>query len=126
MGKSFLKWQRVFTCLQVFWDGTLSALKVPDLENNDGNAKFISKLVEFWKTVDVYNPYADISSQDLNSAVIRTLNLQKLIHMSNSAKEIANKWGKRVRSLTKDTGNCLSNTCYGLVELSIHILGKTY
>ena len=37
----------------------------------------------------------------------------KLIHMSNFAKEIANKSSKRVESLRKDTGNCLSKTCNG-------------
>ena len=46
-------------------------------------------------------------------------NLQKLIDLSNFAKEIANKSGKRVRCLTKDTGNCLCQTCNGLVESMI-------
>lgn len=46
--------------------------------------------------------------------------------MSNFAKEIASKSGKLVRCLTKDTGNCLSQACKGLVELSIHLLGTTH
>ena len=48
MAKSFPKWQRVSTCLQVFCDETLSALKVhPDLENNDGTVKLTAKFIEF-------------------------------------------------------------------------------
>ena len=66
--------------------------------------------------------------ENLNGAVILTLNyenLQKLIDMSNFTKEIANKSGKRVKCLTKDTGNCLSQTCHGL-PLPIHLLDTTH
>ena len=63
--------------------------------------------------------------QNLNRAVIHTpnnKNLQNLIYTSNLAKEIANNKGKRVKSLTKNRGNCLSRTNNGLIELSIHLL----
>lgn len=46
--------------------------------------------------------------------------------MRSSAKEIANKSGKRVRYLTKGTVCYLSQTCNSLVELSIHLLGTTH
>ena len=42
--------QKVITCLQVFCDEKLSALKShPDLHENEGMIIFISKVVEFWK-----------------------------------------------------------------------------
>ena len=87
--------QRVFTCLH---DETFSILIVhPDLENNDETVKSIAKFIEFWKTVNVHTPYADIRLRDLIRPVIRTSNnknLRKPIDMSNFAKEIANKAGK--------------------------------
>ena len=46
--------------------------------------------------------------------------------MNNFAKKIANKIGKRVRCLTEDTENCLSQTCNRLVDLSIHLLCITH
>ena len=40
--------QKVITCLQVFCDETLSALKShPDLHEKEGTVIFISKVVEF-------------------------------------------------------------------------------
>ena len=110
MAKSFPICQRVSTCLQVFCDETLSALKVhPDLENNDGTVKLTAKFIEFWKIVDVHIPFAGMFER----FELRCHSYYKLIHMSNFAKEIANKSSKRVESLRKDTGNCLSKTCNG-------------
>ena len=59
--------QKVITCLQVFCDESLSALKShPDLHENEGTIIFISKVVEFWKICNVYSPYADICLKDSN------------------------------------------------------------
>ena len=122
--------QWVSTSLQVSCDETLSTFKVhPDLENNDATVKCIAKFIEFWKTVNIHTAYADIHWRDLKRTVIRNPNdnnLQKPIDMSNFAKEMTNKSGRSVRCLTKDTGNCLSQTCNGLVELSINFLDTTH
>ena len=80
------------------------------------NAKFI----EIWKIVNVHTLYADIRLRDLNRVVIHTPNdenFQKRIGMNNFAKQIANQSSKHVRSLTKDTRNCFSQTCNGLVAI---------
>ena len=100
----------------------------PDLENNNGTVTFIIIFVELWKIANAHSPYGHICMQDLNRVIIRTPNdenLLKLIDMSNFAKEIANKSGKCAKYLTKDTENCLSQTCNKLVDLSTHLLGKT-
>ena len=67
--------------------------------------------------------------RDLKRAVTRTINyqnLEKLIELSNFAEEIVNKSGKRVKSLTNHTRNCLSQTCSDLVELPIRLLGTAH
>ena len=79
-----------------FFSGeTLPALKVnPDLEVNDGTVKFIAIFIEFWKIINVYIPYANIRLRDLNRAIIRTPNdekLEKVMDMSNFVKEVASK-----------------------------------
>ena len=72
--------QRVSTCLQVFCDETLSALKVhPDSENNDGTVKFIAKFIEFGKIMNAADPCADICLRNLNRAVIHTSNDENLL-----------------------------------------------
>ena len=53
-------------------------------------------------------------------------NFQELIEMSNFSKEIPNENSKSARCLTKGTRNCLSQTCNGLVNLSIHLLFTTH
>ena len=81
---------------------------------------FNAKFIEIWKTVNLHTLYADIRLRDLNRVVIHTPNdenFQKRIGMNNFAKQIANQSSKHVRSLTKDTRNCFSQTCNGLVAI---------
>ena len=49
-------------------------------------------------------------------------NLAKSIEMSNFTKKIANKTCKRVRYLTKGTGNRLAQACNELMEMSAHLV----
>ena len=49
-------------------------------------------------------------------------NLNKLLDIATLAHEMTNKGGQRIKTLTKDTGNALFQTCHGLRELSIHLL----
>ena len=63
---------------------------------------------------NIHTPYANICLRNLNRAFICTSNdekLQKLIDMSNFAKEIAKKSRKHARCLAKNTWNSLSQTC---------------
>ena len=118
--------QKVAICLRVFCDETISALKShPEFKSARGTIIFLEALVKFWKIVNVHSRYAAERTRDplkeiISSscdATIRTLNQFNLMiqNMSTSG-------GKRIKSLTKDTATCVSHTCYGLVELSEHLL----
>jgi hypothetical protein len=118
--------QNVRTCLQVFSDETLSALKThPELKNNDGTIYFLSRFIEFWKIVSVHGPYADIRMRDPNRAVIRSPvddNLVKLRVMANLAEQMAHGTGERVKCLTKDTARCFPQTCSGIIDAACFLL----
>ena len=94
--------QKVITCLQVFCDEILSALKShPDLHENEGTVIFISKVVEFWKICNVRSPYADIFLKDSNRAAIASANddnLNKLSAMGSFAIQIKKKQKKEKAS----------------------------
>ena len=79
--------QRVSPCLQVFCDNTLSSLKShPELQNKDGTVIFLSKIIEFWKIVNVHGPYRGVRLRDADRAAIYSaedMNLQKLSEFSD-------------------------------------------
>ena len=52
--------------------------------------------------------------------------LNKLLLVSRFAEEQAKYNGKRFKSLTKDTANCLYQTCNGMVELSKYLLSSSH
>ena len=98
-----------------------------DLHQNKGTIIFIPKVVEFWSICNDHSPYADICLKDSNRAAIASANddnLNKLSVMGDFAIQIKKKTekGKRVKLLTRDTANCLAQTCYGLVQLSKYLL----
>ena len=63
--------QKVSTCLQVFCDETINALKThPDVIDGDGTISFLTKFVKFWKIVNVKGLLADIRFRDPDRAVI--------------------------------------------------------
>ena len=50
--------QKVKTCLQVFCDETISALKShPEFGNARGTINFLAKVLEFWKIVNVHSHF---------------------------------------------------------------------
>ena len=122
--------QKVSTCLQVFCDETLSALRVhPELKNNEGTIEFLSFFIDFWKIVNVHSPYSNIRMRDPDRAAITSPNdesLNKLLLVSRFAEEQAKYNGKGFKSLTKDTANCLYQTCNGMVELSKYLLSNSH
>ena len=122
--------QKVSTYLQVFCDETLPALRVhPKLKNNEGTIGFLSYFIDFWKIVNVHSPYSNIRMRDPDRAAITSPNdesLNKLLLVSRFAEEQAKYNGKRFKSLTKDTANCLYQTCNGMVELSKYLLSSSH
>ena len=52
--------QKVFTCLQIFNEKTITALMThPELKGAEDTAKFISLILEFWNIVNVHNAGLD-------------------------------------------------------------------
>ena len=68
---------------------------------SEGTILLISKVAEFWKTVNVQF-YILIYNRAVASSLDHE-NLDKLIEISNFAKEIASKTSKRAKCLSKKT-----------------------
>jgi len=118
--------QKVATCLKVFCDETISALKShPDFQSAQGTIIFLEIMVEFWKIVNVHSQFAAQRNRDCLQEVITSscdTKLQKLNKFNAMVQNMCSSGGKRMKTLTKDTSTCLSHTCLGLVELSEHLL----
>ena len=97
---------------------------------SDGTIHFLNTFTEFWRIVNVHDPYADVRNRDPNRAAINSPShpsLNKLIELGDLAKAMAPVSTKqRVRCLTRDTSTNLWHTYNGLVELSKHLLSVNH
>jgi hypothetical protein len=122
--------QKVSTCLQVFSEETVAALKTHpkiDQESVKGTIIFLELIIEFWKIVNVKCPGANARFRDESRNVIRSsddINLKKLLAIATMAEYMKPTSSKRIRQLTRDTSNALSHTCRGLIDLSCHLLSS--
>lgn len=119
--------QNVSTCLRVFCDETLAALKThPSMENVDDTTVFLSIFIKFFKIVNVKGRYEDICTRDKYRAVFSSNNDKRLNFLLNLAgmveKMAPDKQGQRIKNLTKDTSRAFSHTCRGMVDLVKHLL----
>ena len=118
--------QKVKTCLRVFCDETISALKShPEFDNVTGTVNFLAKVLEFWKIANVHSRFTAQQTRDDLREVISSsydLNIQKLKEFVTMIENMQVVGEKRKKALTKDTSNCLSHTCNGLVEISQYLL----
>ena len=121
--------QKVSTCLQVFCDRTVSALRTHPLLNNldvSDTADFINIFVQFWKIVNVHGSFEDVRLNDERRSVITSpldSHLQFLHDLGDLAKSMSPALiSIRVKSLTRDTSSNLSHTCYGLIDLATFLL----
>ena len=115
--------------LQIFNEKTITALKFHlELEPSPGTATFIEKIekkLEFWNMVNVLTLNLEERFKCPSKSAIYARNdhkLNKLLDIATLAHEITNKGGQRIKTLTKDTGSALFQTCHRLRELSIHLL----
>ena len=112
--------------LQIFNEKTITALKFhPELELSPGTATFIEKILEFRNIVNVLTPNLEKRFKCPSKSAIYARNdhnSNKLLDISTLAHEMTNKGGQRIKTLTKDTGIALFQTCHRLRELSIHLL----
>ena len=94
----------------------------------DGTIIFLTKVVQFWKIVNVKSPSEGIHLKDhLRDPIssVDDLRLNDLIEFSGMLKSTMIQ-GKRIKSITMDTSNALYQTCNGLVELSKHLLNNSH
>ena len=83
--------QKVDTCLKVFCDETVDALKFhPGMqdENVDGTVTLITKIIEFWQIINVKSSFAGLRLNDsLRDAMLSStdLRLEDLMEMAGLA-----------------------------------------
>ena len=124
--------QRVSTCLNVFCDETVVALKThPELldKNNSGTINFIKMLVNFWKIVNVRGLNADRRFKDECRAVISSEDdprLTTLTSLADTVLKMKGVHGKRKQQLTADTCMSFVHTCHGIVALTKYLLNTTH
>ena len=123
--------QRVTTCLRVFCEETLTALKVhPSVTASEGTSLFMKKVVDMWKILNVHTMNKDIRHNDPLEAVVKSPDdprLTYLLEMGEMFKNMGRKEGKkRVKALSTDTSKALHHTLNGLVELVRHLLATSH
>ena len=125
--------QKVSTCLRVFSDETLTALRVhPKIDQGDvkGTTLFIKKVTDLWKIINVRSKDKDERKLDPLQKEIDSADDPRLAYLLEFA-EMAHKMkktgkGKRKKPLTIDTSKALVHTLKGLVELCKHQLATSH
>ena len=125
--------QNVSTCLKVFCDRTLAALRSHSgIDQNDaaGTNIFIEKIMSFWKIVSNQEIYGDQRLKDpLKKPIMshENHNLHFLAEIAIMADQLYGRHGKSVKSLTRDTSLALSlsHTCRCLIDMCNALLQST-
>ena len=125
--------QNVATCLRVFCDETISALRNhPEMDSNEveGTALFIDKVVTMWKILNVRSKNKDVRRMDPLVAVVESPDDPRLTYLLEMAKMFSDMEksgkGKRSKQLTRDTSRSLVHTLKGIVELCKEQLSTTH
>ena len=121
--------QRVLTCLRVFGDETIAALKTHtgiDKESAMGTINFLRLIDKFWKIECVG---ADIKFNDQLVTIVRSScdhRLEFLLKLADIANGMSG--NKHIQQLTRGTGRNLSQVCRELVDLTRYLLecGNSY
>ena len=118
--------QRVGTCLRVFCDETISALKVhPEIQDASGTIYFLTfGILENSKCS--FKIYCAKTLDNLKAVITSPYgtSIQKLKSFNAFIQNMHCTGGKRKKTLTRDTLACLPQTFNGLVELSEYLLRK--
>ena len=121
--------QRMSTCLKIFNEKTIAALRTSsriDEHDAEGTIKFLSIVLSLWKILSNKEIRGHERHREPLKAPIfdsEDNNLQYLREVSTMAKNMYGKQGKRRKTLTRDTSLALEHTCNGLIELSEFLLG---
>jgi len=121
--------QKMSTCLEVFCDETMNALKLT-VSDSDDTVLFLSLFIKFFKIVNVKGLNEDVRTRDKNRKVITDSEdeqLQYLLKLADTVEKMSpQKQGKRMKELTKDTARAFAHTCRGMVDLSKHLLNTSH
>ena len=124
--------QNVYTCLKVFCEETINDFKYhPGMQcdNVDCTVIFLSKMVKFWKIVNVKSPFEGIQLKDFLRDPIslpEDMCLSELLELADMVGNLKSQHGKRIRCLIKDTSTSFEHSCKGLVELVKHLLQTSH
>ena len=67
--------QKVETCLRVFCDETISALKLhPEFKDAKGTIYFLNAVLQFWKMVNMHSKFTALQTRDKLRTVITSSN----------------------------------------------------
>ena len=121
--------QKVSTCLKIFSEETIAALKTStSVTSNDGTILLIEKIVNFWKIVNCKDQFGNIRLNDPQRAPITSIDDFKLNFLLGFADmtEAMKPSHKRMKTLTKDTARSLSHTCRGLAGLAKYLISTSH
>ena len=72
VGPTSIERQKVETCLRVFCDKTISALKLhPEIKEEKGRIYFLNAVIEFWKIINVHSKFTAPQTRDNLRTVIQ-------------------------------------------------------
>ena len=125
--------QNVSTCLRIFSDETLHALKVnPGLDQQEveGTITFVQKVNTMWKMLNVRSRNKDVIRNDQRMAEVRKTDDPKLTELLDISTMFGNMCknspGKRQKTLTRETGRGLVHTFTGLMDLCRTLLSRSH
>lgn len=117
--------QSMSTCLQVFSDSTVAALR---RSRDDATARFIEYTLQFWKICSVRRMGLNVRLNDRYRGVIEKSEpwqLKFLDEFATFAQAITSPKAKEhSQCLTRDTGTALRNTCLGLRAVTNHLFQR--
>ena len=125
--------QKVSTCLKVFSDETVSALKThPGIDANEvtGTITFLNVFINCWKILNVRSlsegdrfrdPYRAAISDSTDPRLDELLSIAEMVESMNAKNGI-----KRCKTFTKDTAYAISHTMRGIVEMAKTLLCSSH
>ena len=112
----------------MFCDEIISALKVhPEIQDASGTIYFLTFVLKFWKIVNIHSKFTTQKTLDNLKTVITSpygASIQKLKSFNAFIQNMHCTGGKRMKTLTRDTLACLSQTVNSLVKFSEYLLRK--
>ena len=118
--------QKVQPVIDIFCERTRQALLshpgMKEVEGREDTAFFLSLVIKFWTIMNVKSEGADIRHNNPLEEVIRNVGDERLDFLQKfgiMAKSMAGKQGQRYKQFTRDTGNALHHTCFGIVDLCL-------